>query len=133
MKKSKPSDVSKSKSVKVVVSSKRSEPSIPTEKKASNVDKKSSEERKPLYEPRSRVQLPPRKQTKIQRWPIINLPPLKRKPWDPLNARKLPEPKPKVVIDLPPLKTKPWMPPERPQPKPKPKIEYPPLKLRTKP
>lgn len=89
--------------------------------------------RPPLHEPRFRVQLPPRSKIKIQRWPTIQLPPLKRKPWNPNNIRKVPLTKSKPVIDLPPLKRKPWRPPEPTKQKPLPKIEYPSLKMRSKP
>lgn len=134
MKKAKPSSVPKSKSVKVTSApTQKSKSSVPLEKKESSRTIKSVEGRRPLYEPKSRVQLPPRKNTKIQRWPVINLPPLKRKPWDPAKVRTVPVPKPKVVVDLPPLKRKTWAPPVAPKPRPKPTIEYPPLKMRSKP
>lgn len=90
-------------------------------------------ERKPLYEPKHRVQLPPRNKTKIHRWPQITLPPLKLKPWDPEKAAKLPTPPPKPKVEIPPLKTKPWTPPKPPQPPPKVQIQYPPVTPRSKP
>lgn len=129
--KTKPSEVpnSKGKSVKIAP-----KPATPLEKPvtAKTSTKTIDVQKRPLSEPKSRVELPPRVKTKVQRWPIINLPPLKRKPWDWTKVCQSPKPKPKVIVNLPPLKRKPWVPPEPPKVPPKPKIEYPPLKMRTK-
>lgn len=92
-------------------------------------------ERPPLYEPKYRVQLPPRiKKPKVERWPKIQIPPLKLRPWSHEEAGKLKPPPPKPEIKYPPIKRKPWKPPvDIPPPKPKPKIEYPPLVARSRP
>lgn len=125
----------KTKSTEKQVKTAKSTEKLPKASKSSEnpIRAATSRDKRPLYELKNRIQLPPRKKVKkIQRWPQINLPPLKRKPWDPLKAA-MPKPvPPKPVVQIPPFKRKKWTPPGLPKVPPKPKIDYPPLVPRVK-
>jgi hypothetical protein len=58
-------------------------------------------ERRPLYEPKHRNVLEKREKVPVKRWPDIEIPPLKTKPWQPPAP---PTKKQPPVVVLPPLK-----------------------------
>jgi hypothetical protein len=60
-----------------------------------------AKERRPLYEPKHRNVLEKREKVAVKRWPNIEIPPLKTKPWQPPAP---PTKKPLPVVNLPPLK-----------------------------